>query len=208
MEKTVLTVTDPRDAFMIMLSERMGDIEARLTKLEKVENIESRLEFLESEHAKFEMKNPGYSSEDLVKTFLLTIKNIEDVEDIDTSSLPSVKNDCEIIVNSIISQFGDGILTASAIIEHWSFGDQLLLDVYIKVNMKRKCFFNKIVHMISEIKLPRHIEISAEPGVVRYNHHVSKYHDDGLVFNAYDICGDKVACPEWTNWTNSCELYV
>lgn len=199
MDKDLVSIDDPRDAFMLMLLERIGVLESRLNTFEaKVMEVEAR-------ERNFEVgENSSCSNKAITSTFVLTIKNIHNLQ---TSVLDSVKSDCETIISLLISCFGiESILTCSAIIEQWSFGDMPCLDVYIKVNMKRDCFVDKIVHKVSELMFPRRVVIDIEKGVKRYNSHVQ--HDDhGIVFNAYDLSGNKSETPVWNNWTNTCEIY-
>jgi hypothetical protein len=209
MDKEILNVTDPRDAFMIMLLERIGNIETRLTHLEMN---------LDKQNASFEIsKNASCSHSAITSAFVLTLSSESSELGMADATLQS---DCEVLVSKIVDRLGrDSFLTVSAIVEKWQLENVENVenveegengqrcDVFIKINMKHKCFVDKIVRIITELDIPsRHVVISTEK-VVRYNAHCGKHSDAGLVYSAYDVDGTYIEKPQWQTWTKSCTLF-
>lgn len=190
-QKNILNVEDPRDAFILMLLERIDSLEDKLNKV-----IEPKLDYLNNERLKFECQG-SLQSDDISKTFVIKLYH-------NSQNLNVIMSVCENTIKMIIDKLGyKSILSISAIIEVGAFEPDYAL---IYINMRRRCWVHETIKAISDVKIPCLIKV--EKNICSaFNSYVGiDKLSKGFIYNAYDLDGNPVSNPMWKEWTRSAKI--
>jgi hypothetical protein len=189
-DKLVLNFEDPRDAFIMMLMERIECLEDRLSRI-----IEPKLDYLNQERLKFECESSSVSSK-TTRTF--TIKLYHYSNDIDV-----IMSLCVNAVNEIIKTFGvKAFVSVSAVIEN---DGQDFCVIYL--NMHRRCWTYETIKALSDVKISCLMKIEKDLASA-YNYHIGMgENSQGYVFSAYDLNGNYIEEPKWVKWERMVNIY-
>lgn len=197
MDKDILNVSDTRDAFMLMLLERIGYLETQL------HNVETTLQSKQ----KFEVENSTLSCIKLMsKTFKIRPINqnvyYDSNHNVSYGSIEHNKSMYENIVKTIVDKLGqnsfDNITVA------FEINDTGNIDfITMLLNMKNKCWIYDTIQLLSEIQFPVNMHIIAENIVNRYVVQEGK----GIFFNAYDENGILHKNNVWNEWKDYVKIH-
>lgn len=200
MDKDILNVSDTRDAFMLMLLERIGYLETQL------HNVETTLQSKQ----KFEVENSTLSCIKLMsKTFKIRPINqnvyYDSNHNVSYGSIEHNKSMYENIVKTIVDKLGqnsfDNITVA------FEINDTGNIDfITMLLNMKNKCWIYDTIQLLSEIQFPVNMHIIAENIVNRYNSYVVQ-EGKGIFFNAYDENGILHKNNVWNEWKDYVKIH-
>ena len=202
MDKEVLNVSDTRDAFMLMLLERIGYLETQL------HNVEAALQ----SKRKFEVENSTLSctrTQLMSKTFKIRPinqnVNYDNNHNVSYGSIEHNKLMYENIVKNIVDKLGQnsfGNITVAFEINNTGNID----FITILLNMKNKCWIYDTIQLLSEILFPVNMHIIAEGIVNRYNSYVVK-EGKGIFLNAYDENGNLNKTNIWNEWRDYVKIH-
>lgn len=192
----ILNVSEPRDAFMFMLLERINKLE------DNVEDLKKNVIELQERNKKLIVQNDKFQTYQSIGGVKLAIgcsrNNIDDA-----------KNELEQCINLLVDKLGDdNILSMSAVITLDDFipwGYKQYTRLYI--NFKKNCWISELVRLIEDIAFPEHLSISVcvDKGMIRYGSHTDNdniLNAKGIGYSLFDIDGEPIQ-PVWTNWQNS-----
>lgn len=190
MTKRVLETLDPRDDFLFMLLERINSLEQ--------ENIEMRAE-IQKQNDLFEVSNENMcSSKFIARAFVLRTSFTND----SLLTIDELKTKYENVVQLLLHKFGKkAFRSVSVVIEIYT---DMHEDVYhnscVYLNMKNRCWIDKMTKMLSEIKFPIWLNIDTDHLACAFNSHVAP-NQSGVIYNAYDMNAKMIAKPKWVEWS-------
>lgn len=203
-DKELLKVSDPRDAFALMLLERIDALENRIyqieKRLEKVEDISNRTDKDLANLMEFRVQRiNNYSCYGSVSSsfFVKIVKPI-------TMTNQDFKDLCVDVLNKIRQKLGaDTFMTLTVVIGSRD-GTTTAADVYI--NMKDKCFIYLIFRLLSTIQYPFPVNAKCDM-IDLYLLHIN-HGNIGDYYSLYDVNGKAIEFPEWKEWRDSLELCI
>lgn len=192
----ILCVTDPRDAFLFMLLERINKLE------DNVEDLKKNVKELQDKNKRLIIQNDKFQTYQTIGGIKLAIgcsrNNIEDA-----------KNELETCINLLVAKLSDNnLLSLSAVItldDFMPWGYKQYTRLYI--NFKKHCWISELVRLIEEIAFPEHLSISVciDKGMIRYGSHSDSdntSNSKGIGYSLFSIDGEPIQ-PVWTNWQNT-----
>lgn len=190
-DRQILNVEDPRDAFIIMLMERIECLEDRLNKV-----IEPRIDSIDHERLNIECR-ALITGSTTSQTFEIKLYHYN-------PNLSVVMTLCENTVRAITDKLGHTTFrSASAIIEKDAFTPDYAI---IYINMRRRCWVHETIKAISDIGVPCIVKIDKHI-CSAFNAYVGiDEMSNGLIYNAYDLEGNHVLNPSWQQWTRSAKI--
>jgi hypothetical protein len=201
MDKNMLVITDPRDAFALMLMERLEACEDIIRKLEK------KVTTLEDAKNTITVKNKGFHSYQCVGAMKLAVS-------CSNTCVEDGKRDLEVCVQLLVDKFGLNIfksLTAVIILDdNIQCGYKWCTRIYM--NFKELCWIHEFTKMIDEINFPPGMDVSVcvSKGTICYGDNESYSSEDedvsGIVYRLFDIYENLVEKPTWTNWNGTCTI--
>lgn len=197
MDNNILCVKDPRDAFMLMLLERINSLEDTVIDLRK------QISILEENKTHFECTKQTFSSKECVQAIKLWFW-------CSTDSLDKAKHEMAESVNSIVKKFGTDVFkSASAIISYSDvlpFGYQASTCLYL--NFKNAVWIHEFTRLLYQIDFTATAHIEIYDGMICFLSHKKEgfANERGIVYNAYDLDGNKIDEPEWIEWSNICNI--
>lgn len=193
MNKDILNVSDTRDAFMLMLLERIGYLET------KIHNIEAKA--MQTPKRKFEVENSTLScTKAMSKTFKIRPNN----HNVSYDGIEDTKLMYENIIKLLVEKLGqNSFLNVTVVFE---INDNNMIDfITILLNMKNKCWIYDTIQLMSEIQFPVNMHIFAENIVSRYNSYVIR-EAKGIFLNAYDYNGNLNTTNIWKEWNDFAQI--
>lgn len=200
----MLVVTDPRDAFALMLMERLEACEDRIRELEQ------KVTTLEDTKKTVLVKNKGFHSYQCVGAIKLAVS-------CSNTCVEDGKRDLEVCIQLLLDKFGlDIFKSLTAVItldDYMSCGYKWCTRLYM--NFKQLCWIHEFTKMIDEINFPAGMDVSVcvSKGLICYGHHrnegCSSEDDDderGIVYRVFDIYENLIEEPTWTEWTGTCTI--
>jgi hypothetical protein len=198
MEKNILDISDPRDAFMIMLLERLAVCEDTVRELKKTVVV------LEEKNKRLFVRSDKFQSYQCVGGVELAITCSDTcVED----GKMDLENCCRLLVET----FGtDNLKSLSAVMtldDRIPCGYACCTRLYL--NFKRHCWIHELTRTIEDMKFPEHIGIcvSVKKGIYAYcDHAEDKFARDGIVYSLFDLNGVMIPEPKWIEWEKVCPI--
>ena len=201
MDKDILNVSDTRDAFMLMLLERIGYLESKL------HNIEAKA--MQTPKRKFEVENSTFSCTKVMsKTFKIRPINhnvyYDSNHNVSYGSIENTKTMYENIVKNIIEKLGHNSFVNITVV--FEVNDSENIDfINILLNMKNKCWIYDTIKLLSEIQFPVNMNIITENIVSRYNSYVV-HGGKGIFLNAFDKNGNLNKTNIWNEWNDYLQI--
>lgn len=188
---SIITAADPRDAFLLMLLERIGSLETRLHELEKgQQSLDDRQNTLQ----KCIITDPVIDENATVigiqhTMFSFIIKAIPGVQ----VTEDQLRQDAVAILEIVVPLLGSSILSATAVI--------IESRLEMVINLRKRVWRQEWIRLLSKTHLPRNVEVIDEM-VARYSIYMSPG-KRGLCYNVFDMLGQKKEQPTWEEWADS-----
>ncbi len=183
--KQVMKIDDPRDAFILMLLERLETLEDKLNQV-----IEPQIKGLQQERQQLEC-NSRIGTTAVSKTFTMRVYYNDEGIDV-------IKETCEEMVRQVNDILGpENCLTVSAIIEPIAPTSEYAI---IYINLRRRYWVHRTIMILSDVKTPYYTTIE-KGDCAAVNAHIGlDEQSTGHVYNAFDLKGRKLINPSWTTW--------
>lgn len=202
--KDVLQVDNPRDAFALMLLERIDALENKIYNIERrLDNAERVVERVDAELSnatdyKVKRSNNFVCFGSVSSSFF--IKVVKPV----TVSLQQFKHSCVDILHQVQQKLGiDAFMTLTLVLGSRD-GTITCADIYF--NMKDRCFIYLIFKLLSTIQYP--FPVNAKCDMIDiYLLHIN-HGRMGEYYSLYSVNGEAIEFPEWKEWTDTLELCV
>lgn len=198
MDKEILRIDDPRDAFALMLLERIDALEGHVQDLiGRLDNVTARTEKEQVFHVD---KSNNFSCYGFVSPsfFMRAIKP-------ETMSVDDFKGNLVQVANLVKERIGCDKFVTMTLVVGTRDGHSIIGDIYI--NLKDVCFIYQIYKMLSQIQYPLRVNLRWDNMVDVYLMHVN-HGGLGECYSMFDVSGNKVDEPGWTTWINSIQLYL
>jgi hypothetical protein len=197
MDDNILSVKDPRDAFMFMLLERINGLE------DTVRDLRKQVCTLEESKIHFECTKQNFNSKECVQAVKIWFWSSMD-------SIEKAKKEMAESVNLIIEKLGTDVFkSASAVISYSDllpFGYQASTCLYL--NFKNAVWVHEFTRLLHQIDFTVSAHIEVHDGMICFLSHKREGYanESGIVYSAYDLDGNKVDEPQWIEWNNICHL--
>lgn len=197
MDDRILSVKDPRDAFMLMLLERINGLE------DTVRELQGQVGTLEQNQTHFECTKQNFNSKECVQAVKMWFWCSMD-------SLDKTKQEMVDSVNSIVNKLGTDVFrSVSAII---TYNDDLpcgyQASTCLYLNFKNAVWVHEFTRLLHQIDFTASAHIEIHDGMICFLSHKKEgfSNERGIVYNAYDLDGNKISEPQWTEWSNICNI--
>lgn len=199
LDKQVLKIDDPRDAFALMLLERIDALE------EQVSGMHARLEGVEAHQQQERVfhleKTNNFSCFGFVSGsfFMRSVKPAGMTAD-------EFKEKLVQVARMVLDTIGmDKFVTLTVVVGTRDGGHTTSGDMYI--NLKKQCFIYQIYKMLSQLSYPIPVNLRWDNLVDMYMLHVNQG-SQGEYYSVFDTQGLEVDMPQWTAWSNTVDLHL
>jgi hypothetical protein len=201
----VLKVNDPRDAFLLMLLERVNALEDKLNEVDKISSelekknlqMQDKLQELERFQVNDDVKTLTTYQAPLSRTFFVRVV----APGTGPGTYEQVKNACEKVMKMIYDRLGPNSFVTLTCVAKMYEGTA---DIYL--NMKNRCFVYQVIRLLSSMHYPTVVYINCDM-VDRYMLHVLQG-CNGEYYNYFDTSGNLISEPSWNAWSNMLELCI
>lgn len=201
----ILKVSEPRDAFLLMLLERVDALEDKLNDVEKAnvelkkqnQQMQSRIHELERFQVNDDVKTLTTYQAPLSRTFFVRVI----APGTGPGTYDQVKDACEKVTKMIHDKLGaDAFVTLTCVTKMY----EGTADIYL--NMKNRCFVYQVCRLLSSMEYPTVVYINCDM-VDRYMLHVLQG-CNGEYYSYFEPSGNKISEPSWKPWSNILELCI
>lgn len=201
----VLNVSEPRDAFLLMLLERVNALEDKLSEAEKTseelkkknQNMQYKIDELERFQVNDNVKTLTTYQAPLSRTFFVRVV----APGTGPGTYDQVKHACEQVTKMILEKLGpDAFVTLTCVTKMY----EGTADIYL--NMKNRCFVYQVIHLLSSMEYPTVVYVNCDM-VDRYMLHVLQG-CNGEFYSYFDSQGKRISEPSWNAWSNMLELCI
>jgi hypothetical protein len=201
----VLNVSEPRDAFLLMLLERVNTLEDKLNEVEKInaelekknQQMQSKIDELERFQVSDNVKTLTTYQAPLSRTFFVRVV----APGTGSGTYEQVKNACEQVMKMIYDKLGPNAFVTLTCVAKMYEGTA---DIYL--NMKNRCFVYQVIRLLSSMEYPTVVYVNCDM-VDRYMLHVLQG-CNGEFYSYFDSHGKRIPEPSWNAWSNMLELCV
>lgn len=201
----VLNISEPRDAFMLMLLERVDALEDKLNDVQntnaelkkKNQQMQSRIHELERFEVNDNVKTLTTYQAPLSRTFFVRVV----APGTGPGTYEQVKVACEQVMKIIHDKLGaDAFVTLTCVAKMY----EGTADIYL--NMKNRCFVYQVCRLLSSTEYPTLVYVNCDM-VDRYMLHVLQG-CNGEYYSYFDTSGNRISEPSWKTWSNMLELCI
>lgn len=199
MKSEILSITDPRDAFVIMLLERIEKLE------DTVRDLSKSLTELKDKHDNF-LVPVGFTSFQAIQAIKLSFDcfNTADIE----AAKQVMAECCHLIEERLGKEVLSSVCADIILDESLHRGYTPYNRIYI--NFKRLVWVHEVTRVLASITYPtKSVGTVLSKGAIAFYTTASRFsgmQENGLVYNLYDKDGNRKTTPVWESYTAGYEF--